>query len=502
MIMLSRDHRFPRSILATSVLYLALASSPDFFVGSSGNGKYGNRHCGVDAFASLAFSPIGTSTQQRKNKNALIRGGIHGRRRGTAILEQPQRKRIVSPSLRASVSDPSVEDPESGTMSSGNQKVVVVLGGSGFIGRRVCKELVDNDVSCSNKVVSISRTGKPPVSYLDNGGDSSWSDKVEWIRHDLLTTSSSSRSGSLVEKLGGVLGQEEGIEATIVGCIGDLNPSETWFDYWGLGFDDERLLRDNGVVYERFLEDTKTIWQQNESFVRRFVLLSIDYTSQKCLEGPIEGYVDGKRLAEKRFLETLQQQQDGGGNDRTDDVIVIGLSSFVFGGKRFPTFGKVYRGLVESPFAKAYVQSNKALRSFSKTTPEDWVEEMLFSSPIDVDVAGKATAMAARGLVTREIVNDGQPRKQGFFNSSGLPVEYDDVLFVDGTHEIEKIVLRDGQLTRSPQSKQARASASSEPVWEGALIGKRPYLFPFPVALFFATFFWAIATQQFVQTTV
>ena len=133
----------------------------------------------------------------------------------------------------------------------------------------------------------------------------------------------------------------------------------------------------------------------------------------------------------------------------------------------------------------------------------------LFSSPVDVEFVGKATAMAARGLVSRDLVNNGEPRKQGFFNQSGLPVEYDDILFVDGTLEIEKLVgvLGKGDLGgkargTKPRTKVPKSSSSSstpEPLWEGALIGKRPWLYPVPVTSFFVYLFWGIMTQQFVQ---
>jgi hypothetical protein len=129
---------------------------------------------------------------------------------------------------------------------------------------------------------------------------------------------------------------------------------------------------------------------------------------------------------------------------------------------------------------------------------------------VDVEFAGKATAMAARGLVSRALVNNGEPRKQGFFNQSGLPVEYDDILFVDGTLEIEKLVgvLRKGNLggkervnkLRTKAPKSSSSDSTPEPLWEGALIGKRPWLYPVPVTIFFVYLFWGIMTQQFVQT--
>ena len=126
---------------------------------------------------------------------------------------------------------------------------------------------------------------------------------------------------------------------------------------------------------------------------------------------------------------------------------------------------------------------------------------------MDVDTAGKAAAMAAKGLVTRDLVNNGQPRKQGFFNENGKPIEYDDILFVDGTLEIEKLVgvLEDGttkaasKTNKTSKMRSGKSSSSSAPLWEGALIGKHPYLFPLPVATFFITLFLGIKTGQFVQ---
>jgi hypothetical protein len=110
--------------------------------------------------------------------------------------------------------------------------------------------------------------------------------------------------------------------------------------------------------------------------------------------------------------------------------------------------------------------------------------------------------MAARGLVTRNLVNEGQPRKQGFFNISGLPVEYDDILFVDGTHEIEKLVgaLGGDAVTGTASKTATKKSVKDEPLWEGALVGKKPYLYPITPALFFVYIFWGVFTQQFVQT--
>ncbi|OEU09007.1 hypothetical protein FRACYDRAFT_249351 [Fragilariopsis cylindrus CCMP1102] len=406
-----------------------------------------------------------------------------------------------------------------------NDAVIIVLGGSGFIGRRVCKELVlsslpSNSNSKSNsdekvitpttktKVISVSRSGKPSSYYLDNDNDiDNWSNQVEWIQHDLLAplnddtadnitvkeegqgqpllplpsnnNNNDNTPSLLLEKIQVALlslqppsssssstaaaaaakDKEEDniiIDLTIIGCIGDLKPSSEWMGFFGLGFNNKNLFHQNGV-----------------------------------LEGPIDGYVDGKRFAEHKFVETLR------------------LSSFVYGGTRFPLF-----------VTKTYVKANQALRSLSSYSSEDWVEELLFSSsPIDVNSVAKITTMAAQGAIPRCIVNNGgQPRKQGFFNSKGKPILYDDLLFIDGTKEIENIVLNknnnknkfgndiEEKMVKPPSSSSPSSSSSSphiispppKPLWEGALIGKRPYLYPIPVVTVLLLFFWSVVTEQFV----
>ncbi|OLQ00010.1 hypothetical protein AK812_SmicGene17359 [Symbiodinium microadriaticum] len=54
---------------------------------------------------------------------------------------------------------------------------VVVLGGSGFVGRRICQRLVAEGA----QVTSISRTGGPPSKVGD------WASSVAWKRKDVLT---------------------------------------------------------------------------------------------------------------------------------------------------------------------------------------------------------------------------------------------------------------------------------------------------------------------------
>eukprot|EP00751_Fragilariopsis_kerguelensis_P051078 CAMPEP_0171032014 /NCGR_PEP_ID=MMETSP0736-20130129/38039_1 /TAXON_ID=186038 /ORGANISM="Fragilariopsis kerguelensis, Strain L26-C5" /LENGTH=575 /DNA_ID=CAMNT_0011474487 /DNA_START=200 /DNA_END=1928 /DNA_ORIENTATION=- len=496
---------------------------------------------------------------------------------GTAIRSAIAPTRVFAATSNSIENNESENDQQQQYMNnsaSSSASVVLVLGGSGYIGRRVCQELVvasSSKAASSNNnskeiVISVSRSGKPPLYYLDDHDDNNkdWSNEVEWIQHDLLLANDDvvDNDSLLANKILQVLetiilkveGEEEkdkkntllankilqvlettipvvegeedknkknsGIDLTVVGCIGDLNPNPVWEGLWGLGFDNERLFRDNGHIYAQFLKTTLLPLVQQQVQVhlnlqlQRFVLLSIDY---------LDGYVDGKRYAETKFVETLPPRHPVPPNCNSnadpqshrqyalDNVIVIGLSSFVYGGKRFQTFGKVYRSFVESFIAKGYVKSNEALRSLSTAGAEDWVEKMLFSSPIDVTTVGKITAMAvdasSNGVITRDTVNNGQPRKQGFFNETGKPILYDDLLFIDGTQEIEKLVASSSSNENDNKNKtknknKKQSSSVGMPSNEGAGIGKRPYLFPIPVTIAFLLFFWSVATEQFVTPIV
>jgi hypothetical protein len=269
--------------------------------------------------------------------------------------------------------------------------------------------------------------------------------------------------------------------------VGNLEPCSEWKQLFGLGFDDDRLLLENGRWNEQVCEWAK------EAGAKRFVFLSVNYEVAKALEGPIAGYINGKRLAESKASELFG----------ADNTIVLGLS-LVYGGHRFPNLvGQGYRSLVESPLTKAYVASNEFLRNLSVAPLEDWLEKMILCCPpVNVETVARVAAAGAMGTISKDLVG---PRRQGFFDTNGKPVVYDDVVFVDGTVEIERldslnlvalpVTKTTGDASTTPKEK----AGNDEPLWEGALIGKRPFLYPLPVVATFATIFWSVATQQFVQ---
>lgn len=343
---------------------------------------------------------------------------------------------------------------------------VVVFGGSGFVGRRVCDALVN----CGCEVISVSRSGRPPP----RDDDDDRADRVRWIARDLLDDDDD----------GAPLVLPADVDAC-VSCVGDVDPEPTWNDLFGLHFDDDRLRRDNGEVNERAFESARA------AGARRAVLVSPSYENAKAWEGAIEGYLDGKRAAERAACRAF-------GEDR---VVAVG-PPLVYGGKRFPNLGRAYRAFVTSAPARSYTGLNDRLRSLSSATGvEDWVERAIFSPPVDVDDVAKTIALGALGLITREDVG---PRRQGFFGLDGKPVVYDDLLFVDGTEAIERLansvplpIVPPEEKVDVVESLSDDAVVAPEPPFEGALVGKRPFLYPLPVIALGGLIILGLVTGKF-----
>jgi len=237
--------------------------------------------------------------------------------------------------------------------------------------------------------------------------------------------------------------------------------------------------------------------------------VSVSFETAKALEGAIEGYLDGKRAGEEAALKEF-------GNG----ALVV-APSLIYGGKRFPTIGKVWRSIVDGP-GKLYVAGNDALRSIAPYPVEDWVEKMVLSPPVEVETVARVIAAGAVGAIEEKLL---VPRRQGFFDKRGKPVQMACVPFIDGTSDIERLASLPSiinleikpNLHRKDLAKQSKEESalqeqaksrlqkkikklpSKEDPFEGALAGKLPYLYPFPVIAAFFTVFWAVANQQFVQ---
>ena len=371
---------------------------------------------------------------------------------------------------------------------------VAVFGGSGFIGRRICSTLVQN----GHEVISISRGGRP-ASYYCSDGTGDWAGKVDWRKYSIRPET---RDGETDEEGINIdadtdtdidtgfddLGLELPSIDAAISCIGNVNPSKEWdkLTFFGLAFDDELLYKENGLVNECAAKIASRAGAQ------RFVFMSVSYEVAKMVEGPLDGYMSGKRHAESVISRIFGD----------DNSIVLG-PSLVYGGKRLALFGKVYSKFAESVLLKAYLNGMDAIRNLSSSPMEDWVEKALLSPPVEVRTVARVASAAALGMVTKDMVG---PRKQDFYDDRGKPVFYDDVVYVDGTSELKRIdeiiEMKTVETTNDSQLGQVtlhKDGEGKEPLWEGALIGKKPFLYPLPVISVFLALFGFIATQQTVS---
>ena len=140
---------------------------------------------------------------------------------------------------------------------------VTVIGGTGFVGSRVCKLLVEGGAS---PVRSISRSGSIP-SWCKG---EPWTDSVEWIANDLIRGSR--------ESLNVALGTPE----AVVSCVG------------AVGFDTQLLLLGNGKANSDAAREIKAIGS-----AKKYVYVSVASEVVKCensfpgLPAWFSGYFEG-----------------------------------------------------------------------------------------------------------------------------------------------------------------------------------------------------------------
>lgn len=223
---------------------------------------------------------------------------------------------------------------------------VTVAGGSGFVGSRVCKYLVENGAD----VTSVSQSGKPPAWAASEP----WTSSVSWVANDMTR-------GSL-DGLKAALGEPE----AFVSCVGTV------------GFDRQGLLLGNGKANA---DCAKAL-----SSVQRVAYVSVSeelFGSSGWLPGFFVGYFDGKRQAESAF------------EGLAPGAVCVVRPSFIYGGDEFaiapPRVTAEYGATIEG------LLSAKPFELLANVLPG--LLKIALRPPVSVDAVAAACARHALGKI-------------------------------------------------------------------------------------------------------
>ena len=235
---------------------------------------------------------------------------------------------------------------------------VTVVGGSGFVGSRVCKILVGT----GTQVTSLSKSGRIP----EWASGEEWTDKVEWKSIDLLEAD--------VAAIDAAMGAPE----SIVSCLGVVDSSA------------EVLRRGNGVANVNAFESAK------RAGVKRSVYVSVASEVVACKEGwlpfakeEFSAYFAGKAMAEEAALAAV--------NDATRTCII--KPSFIYGGDTFavPLPGKFVAPRVSSDYGYFVedILSLGPIQALADLMPG--LVKVALRPPSSVESVATACAFAASG---------------------------------------------------------------------------------------------------------
>lgn len=149
--------------------------------------------------------------------------------------------------------------------SEGTQKQipkVIVLGGRGYVGSAICKELI----SAGLRVVGISRSGTQPLT------DEAWANDVEWVRGNALEpkTYASALPGT----------------SAVISCVG--------------GFGSQAEMRKTcGTA------NVEAVAAAAAAGVPRFFFISATIPDLPGLSSVLGGYIEGKKEAEEALFKSF-----------------------------------------------------------------------------------------------------------------------------------------------------------------------------------------------------
>lgn len=234
--------------------------------------------------------------------------------------------RSCRPGIRCSYAGASInEDTSSGTidiMANVKAERIVVLGGNGFVGSAICKAAVSKGI----EVISLSRSGRPPIS-------DSWVDQVTWKSGDVFYV-------DWEEVLAGA--------TAVVSTLG------------GFG-NEEQMQRINGEA------NVVAVNAAKDFGIPKFILISVhDYNLPSFLLS--SGYFTGKRKAE---FEVLSKYPNSG---------VVLRPGFIYGKRKVDGL-EIPLDLIGEPVEKLL----RAVENFTKPLSSLPGSDLLLAPPVSVE---------------------------------------------------------------------------------------------------------------------
>eukprot|EP01041_Mallomonas_annulata_P012270 gene12270-25791_t len=218
-------------------------------------------------------------------------------------------------------------------------KKLLVFGGNGFVGQRVCK----NAVKLGMEVISINRSGPPHT-------DQPWRKNVKWVKGD---------ANCLAEWADEIKGA-----SAVVSCIGAFGSNDAM----------ERINGDLNI---------KLVSSALHSGVERFIYVST--VENNLPDFILKGYFNGKRRAEQAVLDAFPF---------TGTVLRPG---FMYGTRQVGSYS-IPLGLVGKPLE---ILLDNPIGSFMRDTLPGM--KAILACPMSVDDVGLVAAAVAGKKVTPDV---------------------------------------------------------------------------------------------------
>jgi nucleoside-diphosphate-sugar epimerase len=234
--------------------------------------------------------------------------------------------------------------------SSGTGTKVTVVGGTGFVGSKVCKSLTEKGVA----VISVSKSGKiPTFAWCDD----IWTSRVKWIAANIETADEAALDASI------------GSPDCLVSCLGVV------------GNDPDKLMKGNGDANCAAFSSAK-----RGGKVQRAVFVSVSSEVMACEENWLpaffKGYFDGKKMAEQCALDAV---------DGDSSRVCFVKPTFIYGGDSFgllpPRVNMEYGSFIEE------LLSLGIIKFLADATPG--LIKVALRPPSSVDAVAEACVSAA-----------------------------------------------------------------------------------------------------------